>query len=530
VFVSYKSDDRERVRLLVDSLRERGLDVWWDQDIDPSAPWEETILKALNDAKCMIVCWTKASTHADNGAKVQVEAREAMRAAKLLQVNLEPVEAPLFFRQYQCADLSGWKGNGDNETIEKVAQVARQIASGERLPASPEALAARKRLSRRAAVAIGAMAALFAAFGAYWLNTQNARLYFCTIANPDDICIPVEEIDRYASELKKAKDVLSQYPRAYINDKSIVLPQLAWALSQLAASTTDNLAELKDEYFDRMAGLLDPACGCYLNGDAPHTISNLWAIIASDYFGRPVANRSLAAVLDGQSPQGWWSATLDAAPGQKNASTYVTAFAILALQHELDLGKSSPALEQRLQAAIDQAAAWLSLHATAADSHLADYPNASRNLSHASIDGQAIAALAIAKPDISVAPLTRQLARELDSLPELWATTGSDVLIERVDAPFFHDGYRHVSSGWILLGAVSGFKDLAPRERVQVVKGVRRVFSRDLTDKRLFHQEWVAAESIFALNETVQRLYELKHLPSGRPGGGARQIDRNGGS
>ena len=50
VFLSYKREDSTRVRKLVAAMRHAGLDVWWDEDIPPSAPWEATIEKALADA------------------------------------------------------------------------------------------------------------------------------------------------------------------------------------------------------------------------------------------------------------------------------------------------------------------------------------------------------------------------------------------------------------------------------------------------------------------------------------------------
>src|SRR5438270_691455 len=45
VFISYKREDAARVRKLVAALREAGLDVWWDEDIPPSAPWEATMAR-----------------------------------------------------------------------------------------------------------------------------------------------------------------------------------------------------------------------------------------------------------------------------------------------------------------------------------------------------------------------------------------------------------------------------------------------------------------------------------------------------
>jgi hypothetical protein len=137
VFVSYKSEDRERVRLLVASLRRSGLSVWWDQDIPQGAPWEESIAQALNAAKCVIVCWTKLSAHHQTGKKVQVEAREAQDAGKLLQVLLEKVAPPLFFRQAQAADLATWNGDEGAAKFQVIAQATRDILDG-REPASLE--------------------------------------------------------------------------------------------------------------------------------------------------------------------------------------------------------------------------------------------------------------------------------------------------------------------------------------------------------------------------------------------------------
>jgi hypothetical protein len=50
VFISYKREDRDRVAQIVDGLRADGLDVWWDRDIEPGQPWDETVAAQLRDA------------------------------------------------------------------------------------------------------------------------------------------------------------------------------------------------------------------------------------------------------------------------------------------------------------------------------------------------------------------------------------------------------------------------------------------------------------------------------------------------
>src|SRR5437762_13854314 len=130
VFISYKREDAARVRKLVAALREAGLDVWWDEDIPPSAPWEATIEQALADAKAVIVCWSPASVASEN---VRSEARVAREDGRLIQVFVEPCSTPLFFGERQAIDLSKWRGNADDPRIGMLAESVRKISAGGRI-------------------------------------------------------------------------------------------------------------------------------------------------------------------------------------------------------------------------------------------------------------------------------------------------------------------------------------------------------------------------------------------------------------
>jgi len=61
VFVSYKAEDRARVRPLVAALEAEGFSVWWDTHIGGGDHWREDIQEHLDAAKCVIVVWTKRS-------------------------------------------------------------------------------------------------------------------------------------------------------------------------------------------------------------------------------------------------------------------------------------------------------------------------------------------------------------------------------------------------------------------------------------------------------------------------------------
>lgn len=114
VFVSYKREDEIRVSGLVEALRKRGIDVWWDADIPPGAPWEETIEKNLTSAASVVVIWSPAAIASEN---VRAEARWARARGRLLQVFIEECEPPLFFGERQGVNLRHWRGDLDDEAL-----------------------------------------------------------------------------------------------------------------------------------------------------------------------------------------------------------------------------------------------------------------------------------------------------------------------------------------------------------------------------------------------------------------------------
>src|SRR6266567_6739563 len=124
VFLSYKREDAARVKKLVAALREAGLDVWWDEDIPASAPWEATIERALADAKAVIVCWSPASVASEN---VRSEARVAREDGRLIQVFVKPSTPPLFFGERQGIDLSKWRGDADDPSIARIVETVRKV-------------------------------------------------------------------------------------------------------------------------------------------------------------------------------------------------------------------------------------------------------------------------------------------------------------------------------------------------------------------------------------------------------------------
>ncbi len=103
VFVSYSSQDRERVIPLVEAIEQRGWSVWWDRKIDAGTTFDREIETAIDEAKCIVVVWSTNSVASD---WVRSEAHEGLTRGILAPVSIDAVRPPLAFRLTQTVDLT----------------------------------------------------------------------------------------------------------------------------------------------------------------------------------------------------------------------------------------------------------------------------------------------------------------------------------------------------------------------------------------------------------------------------------------
>ena len=129
IFLSYASEDLERVRPLIRALEQRGWRVWWDRTLLPGEDYEEVIEQAIAAARCVIVVWSHASV--DSGW-VRAEADEGRRLRKLVPVMLDEVRIPLSFRAAHAAPLMDWQAGVPHQEFERVVQAVTNL-----VPPSP---------------------------------------------------------------------------------------------------------------------------------------------------------------------------------------------------------------------------------------------------------------------------------------------------------------------------------------------------------------------------------------------------------
>ena len=80
VFISYASEDRERILALVDRLDAAGVSVWIDQmSIEGATMWSQEIVAAIRNCKVLILAISENSADSENVVKEVALASEGRK-------------------------------------------------------------------------------------------------------------------------------------------------------------------------------------------------------------------------------------------------------------------------------------------------------------------------------------------------------------------------------------------------------------------------------------------------------------------
>ena len=145
VFISYASEDRDRVRPLAEALQSRGFNVWWDRALSAGQDYATTIERELKQAKAVIVIWTKGSAAS---TFVRDEAGRARDEGRLVPVMLDRVDIPLGFGAFQAEDFTRWNGGANAPQLQLLEEVLKAKLSGRDVDGS-EIERRRRRLGTR---------------------------------------------------------------------------------------------------------------------------------------------------------------------------------------------------------------------------------------------------------------------------------------------------------------------------------------------------------------------------------------------
>ncbi len=137
IFLSYASEDRERVKPLAEALMREGLSLFWDRIIPVGKTWNRVLEEELEAARSLLVVWSQNSI---KSKWVREEADEGLRKElPVFPVLLDAVMPPLGFRFIHAADFSKWDGSQSSPLFQSLARDIKNIL-GPPTPPEPEHL------------------------------------------------------------------------------------------------------------------------------------------------------------------------------------------------------------------------------------------------------------------------------------------------------------------------------------------------------------------------------------------------------
>ncbi len=177
IFMSYSSEDRERVIPLVEALEEEGFSVWWDRHIGMGASFDQEIEREIDAASCVVVVWSDSSVKSD---WVRNESTEGQERGILVPIQIDDVRLPLAFRRVQTANLTGWPEIRNEFEFSQLVSGIRTHAGGVRNESSDQP-GAQKKPRRRA---VGTLRMKYA------VRTDGARTAYAVMGDGPVLVIP----------------------------------------------------------------------------------------------------------------------------------------------------------------------------------------------------------------------------------------------------------------------------------------------------------------------------------------------------
>ena len=124
IFISCAPQDREKAQMLARALEREGWSVSWDARIHHGNSFDDDARRALRTARCVIVCWSKASLR---DPFVLAAAYQAMGQGNLLTVLIDKVDLPRRLGREHATSLAGWDGNTTQLSYRKLCESLERV-------------------------------------------------------------------------------------------------------------------------------------------------------------------------------------------------------------------------------------------------------------------------------------------------------------------------------------------------------------------------------------------------------------------
>ncbi len=183
IFLSYSRDDLEIARRFAEGFEREGFSVWWDAALNPGDAFDQAIEKALDEAKAVVVLWSKSSVAS---RWVRAEATQANDNRTLVPAMIEPCKRPIIFELTHTVDLSHWNGDPNDKAWQTYVAGVRRFVDTNASGPTAAPVASGRRIGRTInAKSMGILTAVLVVVGAVlWVLTRSGSEHSSTQAGP----------------------------------------------------------------------------------------------------------------------------------------------------------------------------------------------------------------------------------------------------------------------------------------------------------------------------------------------------------
>lgn len=223
-----------------------------------------------------------------------------------------------------------------------------------------------------------------------------------------------------------------------------------------------------------------------------------WVAFALAKVGQKLSSEDIAIILNNQH-NGWWPAFSSATDNEANASTYATAWSVLALHEQIRLGIAEPQRSE-VQAKIDRGKAWLISKKMQGKASWLDYPNGTPRKEMIGLSGLVVHVLH--RLDASTRDIDAEWMRDLPAdIPKPDDHDANPLFVAMPNANFAQDNTRQLRLPWTIIATVDAYPNGTLSNQARANKWFRHLSNQmePQVATVMSNMPWAASELTIAL-------------------------------
>lgn len=280
-----------------------------------------------------------------------------------------------------------------------------------------------------------------------------------------------------------------------------------WPIAQIAVAL-NGVGEIKSKDLEKFwLESLDTKCKCWRETrfKEPHLPASSWVLYAFAALDLPHINGPEQYLLGNQKLRGWWPVHPSSFQ-EKNASTYATAWALLAIYAHWQRGHYAGDAEVKVHEAIMKGVAWLQKTKIKNRARWQDYPYGSNGMESISISGLALHLFHMVFPNEKLVEIDSQWLNELPTkLSSASEVEMTDSYIQLESGVLDFDKTRHYKLPWAIIATVDSYANNSAFQKMRAIEWLERILRGELADGSVLVHNWIAAELLMSLHYLKER-------------------------